>query len=234
MLHWQASQWAFCCLSSDVVVGKTFYHPTTGTEVYKAKISRNMLDWPFGEWNGRWCLKSIYGWLLLVKQIWSWTESWRNMPQAHMQPIFSLDSFQVALAWKQMSNPSNIPSPIHSDNLLLKKMGLINLPIDSGEQVKNTFFNFDNTISIIKRTSLYVHRLCCPHVVFISDVHQASQRQYEYQMEKASWTLNYMSSRDFFFSRVTLKQMRWFCESFICHFMRLEKISIWNVLFGFQ
>lgn len=133
-----------------------------------------------------------------MKQIWSRTKSWRSVPQAHEQPIVSLDSFQVALAWKQMSNPSNVPLPIHSDNLLLKKMGLINLPIDSGEQVKNTFFNFDNTISIIKRTSLYVQRLCCPHVVFISDVLQASQRQYEYQMEKASWTLNSMSSRNFF------------------------------------
>lgn len=181
-----------------MLLGRHFIIPSQEQmEVTQRQAETCRTDHP-GEWNGRWSLKSIYGWLLYVKQIWSRTESWRSVPQAHVQPIVSLDSFQVALAWKQMSNPSNIPLPIHSDNLLLKKMGLINLPIDSGEQVKNTFFNFDNTISIIKRTSLYVQRLCWPHVVFISDVLQASQRQYEYQMEKASWTLNSMSSRIFF------------------------------------
>lgn len=227
MGHWQPSQRMFGCSRSDVVVRKTFYHPATGTDVNNAKISRNVLDWPY--WGMKWAL--MFEKYLRVTSCESDTELDRkhSMPPAHVQPIFCLGSFQVALAWKQMFNPSNIPLPIHSDNLLLRKMGVINLPIDSGEQAKNTFFNFDNAISIIKGTSLYVQRL-----VFIFHVLQASQRQYEYQMEKASWTLNYMSSHNFLFSRVTLKQIWWFCKSFICHFMRLEKISIWNALFAFQ
>lgn len=108
MGHWQPSPWMFGCLSSDVVVGKTFYHPTTGTDVNNAKISRNVLDWPY--WGMKWAL-------LFEKYLWATSPCEADMEldrkhsvsQAHEQPIFSLDSFQVALAWKQMFNSSNIP-----------------------------------------------------------------------------------------------------------------------------
>ena len=41
---------------------------------------------------------------------------------------------------------------------------------------------------------LYVQRLCCSHLVLISSAPQASQRQYEYQMEEENWTIKDVSS----------------------------------------
>lgn len=189
-----------------LLLERHFIIPPLEQVVNKAGISRNVLPglwWPYWGKKGALMLERCLG---MIAPCEADTELDRrhSVHQAHSSP--SPHPWQPSHGSSLKTNVKAFKHPIlhWPRQLASQENGCYRLTIDSRERAKNTYLIFDNTVSIIKRVALYVQRLCCAHLLFISNVLQASQRQYEYQMEKASWTLNYMSSCNF--ARMTFLQ----------------------------